>query len=155
MYVRVLPDLNVAYGQVKGSAIGKDLIAVMKRLFNHPDWRPGTDVIWDLSGLSGLGVGPEDFDDVVELRRKHIPDTITRRVVIVLPPGNELDDLVHLYQQIVPATFEITVFRSVHEALQHLGFDPGLTEQLLIPDPATGTDEPDVRQSSRSVARRV
>jgi hypothetical protein len=154
MFVRILSDLNVAYGQVRGSAVGKDLIAVMKRLFSHPDWRPEMSVIWDLSGLSGLGVGPEDFDDVVELRRKHIPDTITRRVVIVLPPGNELDDLVHLYQQIVPATFEITVFRSVHEALQHLGFDPGVSERLLSLDPGTRTDKTDVRQMSLA-ARRV
>jgi hypothetical protein len=62
---RVLPQHRLALAIARDSVSGPDILDAMYGVFEHADWKPGFDVLWDGRGIRALVLAPEDIEAVV------------------------------------------------------------------------------------------
>lgn len=64
---RILPANRLALAVARDTVSGPDILEAMHSIFEHQDWRPGFDVLWDGRMIDALVLLPEDIESIITM----------------------------------------------------------------------------------------
>ncbi len=103
---------------------GQEIVDACTSLVTNPDWQPGFDEVWDLTGSSEVDVTPIGLDQMVQAARGHADKVgVSRCVFVVSRDGVEA--VLRLFGRLtqdLPRTYHIV--RTLAEAEAWLGLEP-------------------------------
>ena len=81
--VRVAPTHRVGFVRFAGSIELPDLLDGLYGLLDHPDWRPGYDMVWDCGEVSELIIDNAELDHLLSVLRDMDPQLGGGRSAII------------------------------------------------------------------------
>lgn len=81
--VRVAPTHQVGFVRYAGNTELPDLLDGVYSLLDHPDWKPGYDMVWDFQDISALVMDTGDVDHLLSVLRDVSPQLGNGRSAVI------------------------------------------------------------------------